>query len=128
MNAAIPEVNTAFGRILKAMVDHVPGALGAVFADSEGEPVDQFAYVPPLDIQILGAQWGLVLSQSAKAIARMRGGAIEELWIEAQEAWVLVRCVTDGYFVVLALRHDDTHLATALRELAETAERLKGEM
>jgi predicted regulator of Ras-like GTPase activity (Roadblock/LC7/MglB family) len=116
---------SAFGEILENMVRRVPGAVGAVFADWEGEPVDQFAHIPPLDIQLVGAHWGVVWSQASRRLQSL--GAIEELLIEGDRAIVLVRAVTESYFVVLATRCD-AHLATALRELERGAGILRSEM
>ncbi len=118
---------SAFGDILKAMVERVPGAVGAVFADWEGEPVDQFAHIPALDIQLVGAHWGVVWSQASERLARNGLGAVEELLIEGERATVLVRSVTDRYFVVLATRRE-AHLGTARRELLRGAQTLLGEM
>lgn len=118
---------SAFGEILEGIVRRVPGAVGAVFADWEGEPVDQFAHVPPLDIQLVGAHWGVVWSQATRRLAQHELGAVEELLIEGERAIVLVRLVTEGYFVVLATRRD-AHLATARRELERGADILRGEM
>src|SRR5437764_15137409 len=118
---------SAFGEILKTMVDRVPGAIGAVFSDWEGEPVDQFAHIPPLDIQLVGAHWGVVWSQATRRLQQHQLGAVEELLIEGERAIVLVRLVTEGYFVVLATKRD-VHLATALRELERGANILRGEM
>jgi predicted regulator of Ras-like GTPase activity (Roadblock/LC7/MglB family) len=118
---------SSFADILKNMVERVPGAVGAVFADWEGEPVDQFAHIPPLDIQLVGAHWGVVWNQATTRLGRHGLGAVEELLIEGERAIVLVRSVTDRYFVVLATRRD-AHLATARRELLRGAEILRGEM
>ena len=109
------------------MVERVPGAVGAVFADWEGEPVDQFAHIPPIDIQIVGAHWGIVWSQAHARLVAKGLGAIEELLIEGERAIVLVRSVAEGYFVVLATKRD-AHLATARRELERGARTLLGEM
>jgi predicted regulator of Ras-like GTPase activity (Roadblock/LC7/MglB family) len=116
---------STFGAILEDMVRRVPGAVGAVFADWEGEPVDQFAHIAPLEIQLVGAHWGVVWSQATRRLQAL--GAIEELLIEGERAIVLVRLVTEGYFVVLATKRD-VHLATALRELERGASILRGEM
>ncbi|MDB4966865.1 MAG: Roadblock/LC7 family protein [Myxococcales bacterium] len=118
---------TTFGEILKSMVERVPGAVGAVFSDWEGEPVDQFAHIEPLDIQLVGAHWGVVWSQATTRLSRHGLGAVEELLIEGERAIVIVRLVTEGYFVVLATKRD-VHLATALRELQRGAETLRAEM
>ncbi len=118
---------SAFGDILEAMVKRVPGAVGAVFADWEGEPVDQFAHIEPLEIQLVGAHWGVVWSQAAERLGKRGLGAVEELLIEGERAIVLVRSVTDRYFVVLATKRE-AHLATARRELERGARTLLGEM
>jgi predicted regulator of Ras-like GTPase activity (Roadblock/LC7/MglB family) len=118
---------SAFGEILQNMVESVPGAVGAVFADWEGEPVDQFAHIPPIDIQIVGAQWGVVFNTATERLARSGSGAVDELWVEGAQACVFVRRVSQQYYVVLATRRS-VHLATALRELQRTATRLQGEM
>jgi predicted regulator of Ras-like GTPase activity (Roadblock/LC7/MglB family) len=116
---------SAFGDILETMVRRVPGAVGAVFADWEGEPVDQFAHIPPIDIQLVGAHWGVVWSQATRRLEAL--GGVEELLIEGDKAIVLVRSVTDRYFVVLATKRD-AHLATARRELERGAGILRSEM
>lgn len=118
---------TAFAAILKSMVDRVPGALGAIFADWEGEMVDQFAHVPPLEIQLAGAHWGVVLNQTSMVTSHLGWGGVNELCIEGERGLALIRRVTEGYFVVLAAKKD-VHLATALRELERGAVTLRSEM
>ena len=66
-------VGTEFGRVLVDLVAAVPGALGAVFSDCEGYAVD-YAVEPSqlggLDMQIAGAQLGLLLSRTHDSTAR----------------------------------------------------------
>ena len=85
---------SAFGEILEQMVLRVPGAVGAIFADWEGEAVDQFAHIPPLDIQLVGAHWGVVFNAATQFLQKIGGGGIEELWVEGDSALVFVRRVT----------------------------------
>jgi predicted regulator of Ras-like GTPase activity (Roadblock/LC7/MglB family) len=118
---------STFGAILQELVERVPGAVGAVFSDWEGEPVDQFAHIPPLDIQLVGAHWGVVWNQASRRLLAHGLGEVEELLIEGERAIVLVRSVAEGYFVVLATKRD-AHLATARRELERGARTLLGEM
>lgn len=112
---------------MQRLVERVPGAVGAVFADWEGEPVDQFAHIPALDIQLVGAHWGVVFSQANRQLGSRGLGDVFELIIEGELARVFVRAVRDGYFVVLATQRD-AHLATALRELERHAQTLLEEM
>jgi predicted regulator of Ras-like GTPase activity (Roadblock/LC7/MglB family) len=118
---------SAFGDILKSIVERVPGALGAIFADWEGEMVDQFAHIPALDIQLVGAHWGVVLNHAARSSGTCGFGAVQEMLIEGENGLVLIRSVTDRYYVVLTAK-SHTHLATARRELERGAAILLGEM
>src|SRR5678815_5516366 len=111
---------SAFADILKSIVERVPGALGAIFADWEGEMVDQFAHVPAFDIQLVGAHWGVVLNQVTRSTSSCGFGAVEAMTVEGERNTVFVRRVTDRYYVVLTTQHE-VHLATALRELERGA-------
>ena len=115
---------SAFADILKAVIDRVPGATGAVFVDWEGEAVDQFTELAPLDMQLIGAHMSVVFVLANDRLAELGVG---ELWIETDTALVLVRRVTDRYSVVLTAKRD-AHLATAQRELERGARTLLGEM
>ena len=118
---------STFREILENMVLRVPGAVGAIFADWEGEAVDQFAHIPPLDIQLVGAHWGVVFNSATRCLQLIGGGGIEELWIEGESALVFVRRVTEKYYVVLATSRS-AHLGTARRELERTSLHLRKEM
>lgn len=117
-----------FADILQRMVERVPGALGAIFADWDGEAVDQFAHeLSTLDIQLAGAHWGVVLTLAKARLRDSGAGEIEEMWIEGERGLVLLRQVTSRYYVVLTAA-PSAHLATARRELASSAKILLGEM
>ena len=118
---------SSFADILKNLVESVPGALGAIFADWEGEMVDQFAHIPAIEIQLVGAHWGVVLMQTNQRTEPLGFGRVEELTVEGERATVLIRKVTNEYFVVLTAKHD-VHLATARRALQRGADILRGEM
>ena len=118
---------SAFGDALEAMVKRVPGAIGAVFSDWEGEPVDQFAHIAPLEIQLVGAHWGVVWSTCQAGLGRAGAGAVDELWIEGDNALVFVQRVTAQYYVVLATKRS-AHLQTARRALEACRDTLLKEM
>jgi predicted regulator of Ras-like GTPase activity (Roadblock/LC7/MglB family) len=119
---------SAFNEILRAMVERVPGALGAVFVAWDGEPVGAFSTeMAPLDLEILGAQWVLAWAELGRSLARARLGRPLELRLDVERASVLIREVSDQYCVVLAARRG-AHLGTALRALDAGAARLRVEM
>lgn len=119
---------SGFNEILCAMVERVPGAIGAVFVAWDGEPVGACAReMEVLDLEILGAQWLVVWCEIARAFGRARLGSPSELWLEAERARVMIHAVTEQYCVVLAVR-PDAHLATVRRALEEGVTGLRAEM
>jgi predicted regulator of Ras-like GTPase activity (Roadblock/LC7/MglB family) len=116
-----------FGLILRSMVERIPGAIGAIFADWEGEAIDQFAHVPAIEIKLIGAHWGVVLQQVAERLRKVGAGSISELLVDCRDAVVLIVPVTDRYFVVLEASRT-VHLGTARREVERSARTLLGEM
>lgn len=92
-----------FKQQLKEMLDRVPGALGAIIADWEGEAVDQVARMDDYDIKILGAHKGIILTRLREALGRIDGGELEEILIRSEQNHTLVAPVTEDYFLVLTL-------------------------
>ena len=116
-----------FAAILQNIVDRVPGAIGAIFADWEGEAVGQFAHVPALEIQLAGAHWGIIKQLASDHLRTLGAGDVEEMWIDCSGGMILLRRVTERYYVVLTTTQD-AHLATARRELERGARSILGEM
>lgn len=118
----------SFVPILQRLVERVPGALGAVFVDWEGEAVGGFApELPALDLQIFGAQWGVVWVQLRRAFERAACGEPTELMVDGESGTALVRRVTDRYYVVLAVARDGA-LGKARQEISRGADELLAEM
>jgi predicted regulator of Ras-like GTPase activity (Roadblock/LC7/MglB family) len=80
-----------------------------------------------MEIQLVGAHWGVVLNQASRVLMPSGVGAIKEFLVESERGTVLIRCVTDRYYVVLTAK-SEVHLATARRELERGAATLLGEM
>jgi len=116
-----------FGRILRKMVEKTPGVHGAVFTDWEGEPVDQYARGPTIEIQISGAQWGLVRAEVQQALERIRAGAVRSIHIACERAQVFVRCITREYFVMLQAS-PDAHLGKTIASLERACDELERKM
>ena len=116
-----------FGRILRKMVEQTPGVHGAVFTDWEGEPVDQYARGPVIEIQISGAQWGIVRQEVQEALTRLRAGALRSIYIANERAQVFVRCITSEYFVMLQAS-PDAHLGKTIASLERACDELESNM
>ncbi|MDT8421828.1 MAG: roadblock/LC7 domain-containing protein [Desulfuromonadales bacterium] len=92
-----------FKKTLNEMLELVPGSLGAIIADWEGEAVDQVARMDDYDIKILGAHKGIILTRLREALDRVEGGELEEVLIRSDQNHTLVAPLTEDYFLVLTL-------------------------
>src|SRR5262245_14700703 len=115
---------TRFGRILRQVVEQTPGVSGAVFTDWEGEPVDQYARGPTIEIQIGGAQWGLVLGEIQAALSRLGTGSVRSIHIACERAQVFIRSITSEYFVMLHAS-PEAHLGKTIENLERACDELE---
>ena len=106
-----------FGEILSELVGLIPGAVGAIFLDWEGEAVDQFGHIPEFDIKFSGAHWGVVLNHVRRVLQHGRYGRVEHVFLGGEMVDIIIKPVTREYYIVLTMKHG-SHLATAFRELA----------
>jgi len=92
-----------FKRILQEMLDQLPGALGAIIADWEGEAVDQVARMDDFEIKVLGAHKGIILTRLRETLQRLDGGELEEVLIHFDEGKTLISPLSEDYFLVLTV-------------------------
>ncbi|MBI5191102.1 MAG: roadblock/LC7 domain-containing protein [Nitrospirae bacterium] len=116
-----------FKKILQETVEGLPGAVGAIFADWEGEAVEQFFPGPVDDIKLLGAHQGIILHLIAEAGGESGLGAAEVVLITLADAKVVVQPLKDGYFLVL-LAERTCNGGLALRATGRAAEILREEI
>lgn len=122
-----PAATTSFSPILHRVVAEVPGALGAIFADREGEAVDQTGTLPKEDLLLYSAHFGVILNQVQSWLHLFHFGEAVELVLQLERMDVVVRPVAHGYYVVLCAR-GGAHLATALRAVDRAVRALAEEM
>jgi predicted regulator of Ras-like GTPase activity (Roadblock/LC7/MglB family) len=129
---------TPYTPILRHLVDELPDAIGAVFADWEGEAVDQFPASPEgddnrpgsrssFDLRLLGAHFGVVLNHVRAVLHLFHYGEPLELILQHDRLDVLIHSVSSDYYLFLGLRAG-AHLAHALRELRWGAAALRAEL
>jgi predicted regulator of Ras-like GTPase activity (Roadblock/LC7/MglB family) len=93
----------AFKKMLREMLDQLPGAVGAIIADWEGEAVDQVARIDDFEIKVLGAHKGIILSRLRDALQRLDGGELEEVLIHFDQGKTLIAPLNEDYFLVLTV-------------------------
>jgi predicted regulator of Ras-like GTPase activity (Roadblock/LC7/MglB family) len=115
-----------FTPMLQRTLEHVPGAVGAIFADWDGEAVD---LVPrgSDELLLLGAHYGVILNHVQSALLTFHFGGAEEIVVSHERLKILVCAVGAGYYVVVALGQDG-HLGLALREIRRLAAELRQEI
>ena len=95
-----------FKSILQEMLNRLPGSLGAIVADWEGEAVDQVARIDDFDIKVFGAHKGIILSRLREALVRLEGGELEEILIQYENEKALIVPLSEDYFLVLTIGAD----------------------
>ncbi len=98
------QVVTVFASVLELLVDSCPGAVGAVFADEEGEAVDFFGPGDPDDIKLIAAHMGVLISSLYRCAAIARTGKLLELRIKAKDGQFVTRSIGHGYQVTVILK------------------------
>jgi predicted regulator of Ras-like GTPase activity (Roadblock/LC7/MglB family) len=116
-----------FRSILQRIVERVPGALGAIFADWEGEAVDSYGTRAREEVFLIAAHYGVILHHIQSALHLTHFGEASEVILLHQKLDLIVRAVAQDYYVVLAV-DAGAHLATALREVNAAVVELKREM
>ncbi len=116
-----------FGELLAELVGTVPGAIGAVFVDWDGEAVDQFGHIPELDIRIIGAHWGIVVNLTKRMLQNREYGKPEIIILSSEKRDVIIKTVTPEYFVVLTMKRG-AHLGHALKEMSRVSDSIRHEM
>lgn len=90
-----------FESILKDLVHTVPGAVGAIVVDWEGEAVQEYSYCDSYDIRFVAAHKGIVLARLRETHADNQGGEIEEVVVTSERQVLLIGAVDRDYSLVL---------------------------
>lgn len=95
----------SFKRILKSLMEAVPGSTGAVFLDFEGEAVEDVSENgDPYHIRFTGAHSGIILNSTQRICKLAAIGSLKTLLIRTEKTDYFTAPVHDGYYVVLAVK------------------------
>lgn len=97
----------SFKSLLKALIESVPGAQGAIIADWEGEAVDHVGIMDDYDLKVIGAHKGVILHSMREVVDRLGNDELKEIIITTKQAQTLVLPVTKDYYLVLTLDRSD---------------------
>jgi predicted regulator of Ras-like GTPase activity (Roadblock/LC7/MglB family) len=98
------EALMSFRETLKNMVENVEGGQGAVMMGYDGIPIDEYIKSDiSLDVQVLSVEYATLLKEIKRTIDVLRTGEMEEISIATGLSRVIVRPVSQEFFVVLVL-------------------------
>jgi predicted regulator of Ras-like GTPase activity (Roadblock/LC7/MglB family) len=120
-------LQTGFTGILQQAVERVPGAIGAIFADWDGEAVDLFNKSDRDELLHIGAHYAVIVNNVQALLRLFHFGEAVEIVVQHDKIDLCVHAVGEGYYVVLVVSSGG-HLASALRETRACAAGLRREM
>lgn len=113
---------------LAQLMANVPGALGAILVDWEGEAVDHVAGMDAYELKVLGAYSGAILMNLRATVDRFDDDDLEELVVVTAAVRMIVRLVTRDYFLVFTCGKDEETLGRSLFEVRRCALRLRDDI
>ncbi|HEX5659696.1 MAG TPA: hypothetical protein VFX59_21020 [Polyangiales bacterium] len=93
-----------FKDLLRDTVERTEGAIGGLIMGFDGITLEQYVRLgKALDIETVGMEWSIVLSQISKAAEQLDAGATQEVAIRAEKLTTVIRLLNDEYFIALTL-------------------------
>lgn len=96
-----------FAEILQEILDGTLGAVGVVLMGYDGIAIEQhFKPCDGPDLQIVTIEYANVLKEIKHTVDILNTGAMEEVSIKTERFIVIIRVLTEEYFVALILQRD----------------------
>jgi predicted regulator of Ras-like GTPase activity (Roadblock/LC7/MglB family) len=118
---------STFSKILEEGVTSIPGALGAIFVDWEGETIDRFSHMGDTHLRIVGAQWGITYYQTQSTLSKHALGSPSLITLRFAHQQILIKRITDEYLVIMALERE-ANLGRAIAFLQKAEARIREEI
>jgi predicted regulator of Ras-like GTPase activity (Roadblock/LC7/MglB family) len=96
----------AFADILKEVVHGTDGALGALVVGVDGIPVEEFSISQDIDLQSMTVEYATLLKEIERGSQASQLGSTKEVTVVADKALIMLRRLTEEYFMVLIIRPD----------------------
>ena len=99
-----------FKEHLKKLVDNVDGSVGALIMGLDGIAIDRYVLEGHnLDIDTIGMEFSFILTQVKKAGDILKLGGVSEFSIKSESITIVMRMLTDEYFLAVVLRADGNY-------------------
>ncbi len=117
----------SFKQTLENLIERVPGALGAILSDWEGEAVDHVSKIGEYELKVIGAHKGIILTKMRQAMRDLESDTLEEIIVTTERSQTLILPVTQDYYLVLTFERGES-LGRALFESRKTIAILRKEI
>jgi predicted regulator of Ras-like GTPase activity (Roadblock/LC7/MglB family) len=96
-----------FSEILQRIVEETGGGIGAVLMGYDGIAIEQF-FVPDqaVDLQMVVVEYSNVLKEIRKTAEILSLGEMQEISIRTERYYIVIRMLTEEYFVALIIERD----------------------
>jgi predicted regulator of Ras-like GTPase activity (Roadblock/LC7/MglB family) len=96
-----------FKAILKTIVDESCGGLGGTLMGYDGIAIDEYlGETRGIDVPIMAIEYASILKEIKRTVGVLKTGELEEVSIITQKCTVVVRGITEDFFLALVLGHD----------------------
>lgn len=93
-----------FTDALRSMVEGTDGAIASLLMDAQGVPIERFSREgASIDIDVVGAEFTVVIGSVQRAIESLEAGGTREIAVTTDRVVTIIRVVSPGYYVALAL-------------------------
>ena len=113
---------------MRELMEGVPGALGAILADWEGEMVDQVSVMDDYELKVLGAHKVIILNLLREALEGSGETDVQEIIISTDQSQTLVMPITKDYFLVFTMERGEEVLGRARFLVERCVRRLRKEI
>jgi predicted regulator of Ras-like GTPase activity (Roadblock/LC7/MglB family) len=96
----------SFADIIKEVVQGTEGALGAVVVGIDGIPVEEFSISEDIDLQSMTVEYATLLKEIERGSQASQLGSTKEVTVIADKAMIMLRRLTEEYFMVLIIKPD----------------------
>ncbi len=94
-----------FNQTLEKIVSNCAGGVGAVLMGYDGIGIEQFtADESSLDLNLVGIEYSNVTKEIRNAVEVLKLGDLQEMTVKTEHYYVIIRSLTEDYFVALVLR------------------------
>jgi hypothetical protein len=118
-----------FNYLLTNLLVEVPGAVGAIFLDPEGEAVEWVSqrHRDPYDLKVEGAYHSIFKRQLAEVAIATQAGPLQSYIFVGRDLVTLTQLLSDGYYVLLVVRRGGS-TALASHHLRRAAKAIEAEL